>query len=89
MLWNNSAYPELAKIQYAPKWQAYGITHVRQVFTDNTLLTFSALQAKFGLPQQMHFYYLQLQHAVAPQHFSNCYSRLLRTYLYDLFVLAY
>lgn len=47
--------------------RSLGITHLKHIFQNGKLLSFADLQAKYALPSNMLFYYLQLQHAVQVQ----------------------
>lgn len=50
-----------------PRWKKYGIIYMRQLFHDGELLTFEALREAFNLPISMHFFYMQLRHAILTQ----------------------
>lgn len=54
---------------------ASGVILSAQIFSNSRLLTFAELQGKFGLPQMMHFPYLQLQHAIKAQTVSDLWTQ--------------
>lgn len=62
-LWGNQTYTNWPKSNRGPG----GITHLRHVFHNGTLLSFSDLQSKYALPSNMLFCYLQQRHAVRAQ----------------------
>lgn len=57
-------YTELAKLEYDAQRKVYGIRNMSQIFKDGVLLPFASLQAMYSLPSHMHFYCIQLKHAV-------------------------
>lgn len=66
-IWHNDTYTELAKLQSGARWKAYGVTHLKKMFRNGVLHTFTDLKETYNLPSLMHFHYLQLSHAVAAQ----------------------
>lgn len=66
-IWANESYPELAKLQHADRWKRHGIFYLTQVISNGKLLSFETLREKYGLPQHMQFYYMQLRHAFIAQ----------------------
>lgn len=52
LIWHNSTYAELAKLQNSAKWITYRVTHLHQIFANRTLLSLTLL---FSLPQYMYF----------------------------------
>ena len=66
-IWKNQYYGELARLTCEERWRRFGVTHLVHIFSGGRLLPFTELQERFGLPQAMYFYYLQLSHAVRTQ----------------------
>lgn len=66
-IWLNASCTELAKLHFGAMWKAYGVTHLKQIFQNGVLRTFTALETEYNLPSSMQFYYIQLQHAVTTQ----------------------
>lgn len=66
-MWQNSHYPELAKLQQAPRWCKWGITNIHHIFKDGALESFEKLSINFCFPKPMLFDYIQLMHAVEAQ----------------------
>lgn len=66
-IWSNGTYLELVKLQHGARWKKYGIIYLRQLFHHEELLTFDALREAFKLPIFLHFYYMQLRHAIIAQ----------------------
>lgn len=48
-------------------WARFGITTLKHIFKDGSLLSFDHLKQDFDLPNNMFFRYLQLRHAVRAQ----------------------
>lgn len=66
-MWYNQLYSELNKLQYAANLRKLDVTHLRHIFKNGKLLFFAQLQSRYNVPHTMHFYYLQLQHAIKAQ----------------------
>lgn len=66
-IWHNNHYPELAKLQEAPRWRKWGITHLYHIFQNGCLCSVEELRTRLCLPKSMYFYYVQLKHAVTAQ----------------------
>lgn len=64
---NKHTYPELVKQQHAARWRAIGFMHLKHIFENGILWSFAQLQSRFGIPSNMLFYYVQLEHTVAAQ----------------------
>lgn len=66
-IWGNLSYVELAKLQQGPRWRSFGVILLSHIFSNGRLLTFSELQNKYNLPNNMYYSYIQLKHAVDTQ----------------------
>lgn len=59
-IWRNRSYPDLATLQYAVGWQAYGITHKCHIF----IICSTSITVWLT---NIHLYYLQLEQAILAQ----------------------
>lgn len=58
--WDNYSYTELAKLQHGTRWCVYGVTHIKHIIIDGHLLPFAQLQARYGLPSAMLFFFFTI-----------------------------
>lgn len=67
LLWGNPGLHHLHTIQDPQLWALYGIKTIGDVMPMGTLLSFSQLSQRFGLPGWMLFRYFQMRHSVRAQ----------------------
>lgn len=66
-LWGNPNLPHFRSIPDPPVWARFGIKTLRDIMPTGTLMSFSQLTRKYGLPGWMFFHYAQLRHAARAQ----------------------
>lgn len=56
LIWGNTNYPELCKLEMFESWSAVGIHYIAQLYKDNTFRTFHYLRTMYPLPSHAFFY---------------------------------